>query len=86
MVKKTKAGKYISEEEYETHFKNALSNFGGLSDEDLELRCFSCKHFIEGNACKAFPDGIPLDIIADEIIHNKVHPDQKGDFIYEPKS
>jgi len=88
MVKKKKleVGKDISESEYLEHQKGALSNFGGLSEEDLDIWCDSCKHFKHENICKAFPGGIPLDIIVERDFHLSVRPDQVGKKVYEPKN
>jgi hypothetical protein len=85
MVKKKKL-KDISESEYREHQKRALSNFGGLSDEDLEIRCDSCKHFKVDNICEAFPGGIPLSITVGRNNHSKIFYGQTGKFVYEPKS
>lgn len=39
----------------------------------------------EGWACRAFPDGIPSDVVlSDEIRHDKHLPDDNG-FKYDPK-
>ncbi len=52
--------------------------------------CLNCKHYI-GYAkdkwfhCRAFPDGIPLDIFQQRIKHNKRFPGDNG-IIYEAKS
>lgn len=51
--------------------------------------CFRCKHFTGHNKskkvyeCKAFPEGIPLDVILEKFKHTKKHPQQKGDKVYE---
>ena len=36
--------------------------------------------------CKAFPDGIPIDIIKGEDLHSEVKPDQEGEYVYELSS
>ena len=84
--KRREVGKDVNEEEYERHFKNALSNFGGISEEEIDaIPCFHCQHFIKGNVCEAFPDGIPVEIANGHFEHNKVHPEQDNDILFEPK-
>lgn len=48
------------------------------------LICSSCKHFdrIEGN-CKAFPDGIPDEILSGANDHKKPLQGQKNKVVYE---
>ena len=39
----------------------------------MEIQCLSCKWFNAfGVGCKAFPEGIPLEITEGEIEHNEV--------------
>ena len=45
--------------------------------------CMSCKHFCEGLACKAFPDGIPNAILRSSYDHRKPYPGDHG-IQYEP--
>ena len=48
--------------------------------------CATCKHFYkdgEGLSCRAYPKGIPEDILSLEDNHDKVRSDQKGNWIYE---
>ena len=49
--------------------------------------CKECIHR-EDDAlfCKAFPAGIPVDILSGEFIHDKKHPDQPNRLLYEPES
>ncbi|MCZ2101118.1 MAG: hypothetical protein LC107_06230 [Chitinophagales bacterium] len=47
-------------------------------------KCNICKHHISGLKCKAF-DRIPNDIVFDREEHNKVQPDQKGQYVFEEK-
>jgi hypothetical protein len=50
--------------------------------------CFECKHRTElygvPGLCKAFPGGIPEEILYDGASHLIPHPEQTGDFIFEP--
>ena len=63
-----------------------------------EPQCWirKCKHFIgviqpdgtemtEINACNAYPEGIPNDIVYGNDKHFKVRSDQKNEIIYEKK-
>lgn len=49
-------------------------------------RCMSCCYFQGGNKCAAFPCGIPLEIVADEVLHEFVIDGQHGDFVYQEKT
>jgi len=55
------------------------------------IQCASCRHFqaerYDGNFCSAFPDppGIPWEIIDARFLHNKRHPAQKNDIVFEPR-
>lgn len=50
------------------------------------LDCLKCKHLNAFDiGCKAFPDGIPYEITEGLKLHNKVRPDQKGTFVFEPE-
>lgn len=54
--------------------------------DTLNLLCYDCKHFDPiGGGCKAFPDGIP-----DEIIESNKHfeplKDQENKIVFEPKN
>lgn len=47
------------------------------------LICFSCEHFSpEAFGCKAFPDGIPKEII-EHNKHDKPLKDQKNNLVYK---
>ena len=44
---------------------------------DDNIDCYNCKHLIAGTSrCKAFPDGIPIEILSGPVVHNK---DIEGD-------
>jgi len=49
-------------------------------------QCDSCKHYQSEDFCKAFPYGIPLDIMADEFIHDDLHPEQETDILFERRT
>lgn len=52
--------------------------------------CMDCTHRDENNfdgiTCKAFPEGIPDDILVKGKKHTAKRPDQTGDFIFKRKS
>lgn len=47
--------------------------------------CMFCKHLYldKTRKCKAFPDGIPEDILTGEFDHTKKYPGQKNDIVFE---
>ena len=48
--------------------------------------CFNCKHFREWDFfCKAYPDGIPEEILDGDVSHTEVRSDQKGNTVFEKK-
>ena len=57
--------------------------------EDVKVcQCNSCVHYfnIAAVACRAFPEGIPLDILKNKFNHKrKLHPLQKNDILYKKK-
>ncbi len=50
--------------------------------------CLDCKHFDEdsfdGFTCKAFPAGVPDEILMEGNDHTKPLPEQKNDIVFEP--
>jgi hypothetical protein len=48
--------------------------------------CFDCKNFLQefGLNCKAFPKGIPDEILFGENNHTKMLPDQGNEIVFEP--
>jgi hypothetical protein len=54
--------------------------------ETIKLICFNCIHFNGpgGTGCKAFPDGIP-DQILETNKHDKPLKEQENKIVFEPK-
>lgn len=50
---------------------------------DISVQCLRCKHLGEPLTCKAFPKGIPREILGGKIDHSKPLPDQKNDIVFE---
>lgn len=49
-----------------------------------ELICESCIHYNElGFGCKAFPEGIPNEILDGSNKHTKPLPEQLNDLVYQ---
>lgn len=44
--------------------------------------CNSCKHFEGFGICPAYPEGIPVAIVVNDIRHDEVLEGQEGDYIY----
>jgi hypothetical protein len=40
--------------------------------------CWKCKHFHKNAACKAFPKGIPADILCSKTDHHQPYPGDHG--------
>ena len=49
-------------------------------------QCNTCRHYEGYGICPAFPEGIPLEIIRDEVIHNEPLEGQEGELFYERQS
>lgn len=51
------------------------------------IQCSDCAHQISGTEakCKAFPDGIPKDVIVGNIRHDRILPGQTGDYVWMKK-
>jgi len=47
------------------------------------MTCLACKHYRLGATCEAFPDRIPLEIIAGGVVHTTVYPGQTGETVFE---
>ena len=42
------------------------------------LQCLSCKHYVGGRFCLAFPDGIPQAVWVEDHDHRKPFPGDNG--------
>lgn len=54
-------------------------------------RCYRCRHLFPGSrkkdgkrTCKAFPEKIPIEILAGKVAHLKPYPGDNG-IMFEPK-
>jgi len=50
---------------------------------DINLACVDCIHFDKDLKCKAFPNGIPDDILNGLDPHTDRREDQDNDIVYE---
>ena len=48
-------------------------------------QCNNCKHFEGYGICPAFPEGIPVEIILNEIIHDEELEGQEGSWFWQIK-
>ena len=54
--------------------------------------CFYCANILtdskgdKHNKCKAFPEGIPDNILYEDIAHNQVFGGQVGNYVFEEES
>jgi len=55
---------------------------------DKQIICVLCRHYDwkkpETHNCKAFPDGIPDEILFGENDHKKPLPEQKNKIVFKP--
>lgn len=57
----------------------------------MPLQCVTCQHFIipdprdEKFVCKAFPEGIPTEILTSEQDHDHVVEGQVGDYVWKKR-
>jgi hypothetical protein len=53
--------------------------------DPVNLICFKCIHLNpDGGGCRAFPQGIPDEILSGENLHKKPLPEQKNKIVFEP--
>ncbi len=45
--------------------------------------CINCKNYIGDLSCRAFPDGIPQEILLGENDHSEPLPEQENDIVFE---
>lgn len=57
-----------------------MSIDNGRNQEDLtgSCPCESCRHYLGEDRCAAFPEGIPLAILSNQIEHCHPFPGDKG--------
>lgn len=48
--------------------------------------CINCKNYLNDLTCKAFPNGIPNEILNTSNDHSKPLPDQQNDIVFEPET
>lgn len=53
-------------------------------EENEPYFCVDCKHCINVLTCKAFPKGIPQDILSNPESHTEVIDGQVGNFTFAP--
>lgn len=52
----------------------------GLNKKPL---CLFCAHYNGLLKCNAYPNGIPDDILDDDVLHNRVFDDQKTPVVFK---
>ena len=54
-------------------------------DADLESpQCHECTHWISGTlTCKAYPQGIPIGILTNEVLHDEPIPGDNGVYFHQ---
>ncbi len=54
--------------------------------KNMDFDCDLCKHInSDAISCKAFPEGIPIMILSNQVAHTKPYPGDKG-IRFEPKA
>lgn len=49
----------------------------------VDSRCLRCKHYLIGNKCLAYINGIPKDFLFNKKLHNKIENNQIGKYIFK---
>jgi len=71
--------------------REALVQFSFLRGVGIEVPhpCTQCKHFIGVTRniwlCRAFPRGIPREILLGFAAHDEVLPNQKGEYVFKKR-
>lgn len=70
-----------------TTTKRKLIDDSTLNYDLYTLPCMKCQHrnkfFVTEFTCKAFPKGIPDEILMQEVGHKKKHSKQKNSIVYQ---
>jgi ribosomal protein L37E len=66
---------------------SSLENIASESNEKSKTDCSRCSrnYNSEKSICRAFPHGIPKDIVEGKFQHDKIYPRQLNLFIFEEK-
>jgi len=52
---------------------------------DISVQCLACKHLGKPLTCKAFPKGIPKNILDGKVDHSEPIEDQDNDIVFEKR-
>ncbi len=61
-----------------------MDNARGQEDLTGSCQCESCRHYLGEDRCAAFPQGIPLTILGNEVEHCHPFPGDRG-ILFEPR-
>lgn len=50
---------------------------------NISVQCLACEHLRKPLTCKAFPRGIPKEILSGKIDHSKPLPSQRNDIVFK---
>lgn len=50
------------------------------------VQCQFCKWYLGSLGCMAYPERIPDKFLTGQEAHNKVEPDQEGNFVFEEET